>query len=85
MKQGASAQKYARGLPTGKSAISTTNFNARRYGANMMDARDMWKDPAILRQFVDMEQADAADDLRVFATVKRCEDDTEYFETDPEV
>lgn len=53
--KGASAQKYARGLPTGKSVISTTNFNARRYGANAMDARDMWKDPAMLRQLVDLD------------------------------
>ena len=85
MKQGASAQKYGYGLATGKSAISTSNYGGRRYAANqnMMDPREMWKDPSMLRQ-AEADNAELLEDVRVFGTVKRCEDDTEYFETDPD-
>lgn len=76
-------------MATGKSAISAmysaSNYG-RRYGAGagsqpLMDPRDMWKDPSTLRQ-ANEKDGQFLDDIRVFATKRRMENDTEYFETE---
>jgi hypothetical protein len=63
-----------------KSPIST-----RRYGGAVgtgMDPRDMWKDPESLRPNKDAD-FEFIDDMKVYSTTKRVEDDIEYFEIDP--
>ena len=41
----------------------------------------MWKDPSTLRQANDKD-GQFMDEIRVFATKRRMENDTEYFETE---
>ena len=71
-----------RALPTGKSAISalqsTSNYGARGYRAAgpTINPADMWKD--LSNNLNDQD----AEDLKLYITKKRIEDDTEYFETE---